>query len=300
MSLGVVIPAFNASRTLERAVRSAVAAGADNVVVVDDGSTDDTSSIAADLGCTVVRQENGGAASARRAGLAVVESEFTIMLDADDELVARGCRLAMRRMADLSVEHIAIVGMSIDFTPQGDASPTRVWEEGISVASMYGRGHSPAPPAAIVWRTEALKRVYLDDPPGLWPRYAEDYELLLRAVIVGKVSTLAEVVCRYSRVGGKSARHPERSIAAAQDIRAHYSNVSGATVGVLSSRLSVSLKLRKYSSLLSSPWQWPIRLGVLLLAAILDKYYRSTLLNRLASRIRFCKARPTPKRGFHV
>jgi glycosyltransferase involved in cell wall biosynthesis len=62
----VIVPAFNAERTLRQTVESARHAGAASVVVVDDGSTDSTARLAAALGCTVISQVNAGAAAARR------------------------------------------------------------------------------------------------------------------------------------------------------------------------------------------------------------------------------------------
>jgi glycosyltransferase involved in cell wall biosynthesis len=56
------------------------------ILVVDDGSTDRTATVAADFGSQIQyrRQENGGEASARNHGLSVAQAEFVAFLDADD------------------------------------------------------------------------------------------------------------------------------------------------------------------------------------------------------------------------
>ena len=70
--VSVVIPAFNASRTISAALDSVFAQTYKNfeVIVVDDGSTDDTARRVAEFGGRVeyVRQANGGPARARNVG----------------------------------------------------------------------------------------------------------------------------------------------------------------------------------------------------------------------------------------
>src|SRR5690606_30190151 len=73
MSYSVVIPAYQAGATVADAVRSARAQelAPREVLVVDDGSTDDTPAIAETAGARVIRQSvNQGAAVARNIGLA--------------------------------------------------------------------------------------------------------------------------------------------------------------------------------------------------------------------------------------
>jgi len=87
-SVSVVIPAFNAAGYIGAALESVLQqrSGEQQVIVVDDGSTDDTPRILAGFGAriTVVRQENRGPAAARNAGLDLSEGEFITFIDADD------------------------------------------------------------------------------------------------------------------------------------------------------------------------------------------------------------------------
>jgi glycosyltransferase involved in cell wall biosynthesis len=87
--VSIMMPAFNASRYIGCAIESAVAQRFEQweLVVVDDGSTDDTYEIAAsfdDARITVLRQPNLGEARARNAALAAVRGEYLAFLDADD------------------------------------------------------------------------------------------------------------------------------------------------------------------------------------------------------------------------
>jgi glycosyltransferase involved in cell wall biosynthesis len=84
----VVIPAHNAARTLDEAIRSVLAqtVAASDILVIDDGSSDNTAEIAAKFGgaVRVIRQANAGAAAATTVGLKNVSAPFVAGLDADD------------------------------------------------------------------------------------------------------------------------------------------------------------------------------------------------------------------------
>ncbi|GEM_PF-753030 len=88
-TVSVVIPAHNAAATLGETLASVLAQShaALDVVVVDDGSTDATAAIATGTGdprVRLIRQERGGVAAARNAGLAACYGEAVAFLDADD------------------------------------------------------------------------------------------------------------------------------------------------------------------------------------------------------------------------
>jgi glycosyltransferase involved in cell wall biosynthesis len=86
--VSVVIPAYNAGWCVERAVDSALAQShaAREVIVVDDGSTDDTAVRLAGYGARirVLRQANAGLSAARNTGIEAADGEFVAFLDADD------------------------------------------------------------------------------------------------------------------------------------------------------------------------------------------------------------------------
>lgn len=87
MKFSVIIPVYNKADTLPRAIDSVLAQGVEaELVIVDDGSTDDIDAVLARYkGLTVVRQANGGVSAARNAGIARGAGEYLCFLDADDE-----------------------------------------------------------------------------------------------------------------------------------------------------------------------------------------------------------------------
>lgn len=85
-AVSVVIPAYNAQDFLAEAIESALGQSVSplEVLCVDDGSHDATVEIAKGYGVQVIKQQNGGPAKARNAGLAAANGEWIAFLDADD------------------------------------------------------------------------------------------------------------------------------------------------------------------------------------------------------------------------
>ncbi|MEJ5260302.1 MAG: glycosyltransferase family A protein [Anaerohalosphaeraceae bacterium] len=89
MNISVIIPAYNNEQHLSRAIHSVLAQSrpADEIIVVDDGSTDRTAEVAAAFGDKIrcIRQDNRGPGAARNAGIQAASGEWIAFLDADDE-----------------------------------------------------------------------------------------------------------------------------------------------------------------------------------------------------------------------
>ena len=100
----IIIPTYNRSRLVLRAIRSALADQSDDyeVIVVDDCSTDDTVSVLSrhhDARLRVITcADNGGCCVARNIGARTARGDWLIFLDSDDELTADAL-INMRRRA---------------------------------------------------------------------------------------------------------------------------------------------------------------------------------------------------------
>lgn len=80
----VIVPAYNEATTVGAVVKVALAAGLGSVLVVDDGSTDDTADAANLAGAGVVRLGvNRGKGGALQAGALAAEEDVVVLLDAD-------------------------------------------------------------------------------------------------------------------------------------------------------------------------------------------------------------------------
>jgi glycosyltransferase involved in cell wall biosynthesis len=87
MKVSVVIPAYNAERTIGEAVVHSLSQTRGSLqvelIVVDDGSTDETATIAESAGATVIRQQNAGPAAARNRGWQSATGTFICFTDSD-------------------------------------------------------------------------------------------------------------------------------------------------------------------------------------------------------------------------
>jgi len=100
--VSVVIPCYNQSHFLGSAIKSILEQTYKNyeIIVVNDGSTDDTTTVASKL-CDVVRlieQKNMGLAAARNAGLKESTGEFIVFLDSDDKLLPRALEVGVKAL----------------------------------------------------------------------------------------------------------------------------------------------------------------------------------------------------------
>jgi cellulose synthase/poly-beta-1,6-N-acetylglucosamine synthase-like glycosyltransferase len=112
----ILVPVFNEAAVITAAVRSLLQLrySAFDVLVIDDGSTDDTLAIASQLtgryGNTTVRvvsKRNGGKATALNTGLAIAESPYVLCMDGDARLSPDALRHAMRHFSDPRIAAVA-------------------------------------------------------------------------------------------------------------------------------------------------------------------------------------------------
>ena len=86
MKVSFLIPAYNEAATIGEVLSRIAALDLDaQVIVVDDGSKDETAAIAEAGGATVVRQANRGKGAAIRAAIPLIEGEIAVIQDADME-----------------------------------------------------------------------------------------------------------------------------------------------------------------------------------------------------------------------
>jgi len=105
--VSVVVPAFNAEATIDETLRSVRSQSHERleIIVVDDGSTDDTLAVAEyhakrDPRITIIRQDNAGVAAARNTGWQAAHAEFIAFIDADDLWAPRKIENQLQAMID--------------------------------------------------------------------------------------------------------------------------------------------------------------------------------------------------------
>jgi len=186
--------------------------GSVNVIVVDDGSSDDSREIlerqSGDV--NVVLKENGGQASAFNAGMERSEGDVVIFLDADDVLRPdAAARVAATFAAEEGVSKVQFRMEVLD----AEGRPTGVVKPDPHLAMPSGdmREAELAHPYDLVWmatsanafRAEAIRRL-LPVPEDAYPVTGADWYLVHLSALLGRVVSL-DVVCAGYRVHGANS-----------------------------------------------------------------------------------------------
>lgn len=174
MLISIVIPAYNAAAWLRRAVESALRFSDVplEVVVVDDGSTDDTPRLCRELAfgserVRVVTQSNGGLSSARNTGVDHAAGTHLLFLDADDELIPQPHPVAWDSTADmvvLGVEEVDQRGAKRLHMP-GRAEAAVSGPEHLRQSFRAGQFFTPS--VAYLYRADWYRDCRLRFKPGL-------------------------------------------------------------------------------------------------------------------------------------
>lgn len=111
----VIIPAYNAERTIATAINSVLACrNVSQVICIDDGSSDDTYSLACschDERVEVLKQANSGVSRARNAGLLKARTDYVAFLDADDSYDAKRLDTLIDRLPERLID-VIVFGVS--------------------------------------------------------------------------------------------------------------------------------------------------------------------------------------------
>lgn len=114
LPVSVLIPAYDRAEMLRRSLASVWAQTPRvpaEVIVIDDGSGDDTSSVAHDLGARVIRHpENRGLSAARNTGLRAASHSWIALLDSDDEWLPHH----LAHIWGLRGDHVLVAGSSLN------------------------------------------------------------------------------------------------------------------------------------------------------------------------------------------
>jgi glycosyltransferase involved in cell wall biosynthesis len=201
--VSVIVPTFNRAHMLERTLESIVAQTYEEIeiVVVDDGSTDDTtevvSSLSRQVGRAVVyrKQENRGCAAARNKGLELATGDLIAFLDSDDTWLPTAAESMASTLVDSQAQFV--YSPAIDVYQNGKEEvnyPVAAGRpEALAVAHF---AYTNVKNGAFMFRREVLAGV-----PGLDEtlRHNEDSDFVQRLAILyrGAYSSSPTVKCHY-------------------------------------------------------------------------------------------------------
>lgn len=196
MTFSVVIAAYQAASTLAGAIESVLAQTCQDfeVIVIDDGSSDETAAVAEAIAArdprvSVHRQANAGPSAARNRGISASAGKYVSMLDSDDLWLP---------------DYLAEMGRALDLAGEAGFAYTEAWEldeasKRFLKATAMARQHPPAETLPrerfvaeliqrnFVYNAVTVRRSVLSQVGGYDPgmTHGEDYELWLRIAISG-------------------------------------------------------------------------------------------------------------------
>lgn len=203
--VSVIIPVHNSARFLRQAVLSVLADSLSEtqIIVIDDGSTDDSMKTVSDLPVTRLElRTNSGPGAARNAALSFATGEYLAFLDSDDLLSAGGLSWRIRWL-DEHPEERAVVGNpeatidldgnAIEYAPDIPTLYHRLPER-ITWAGMFTHGLFPSPLSATMFRASAFREIGHFDKALL---RAEDRDFMYRLLKKYDLRHLNRPVFRY-------------------------------------------------------------------------------------------------------
>jgi len=202
-TISVIIPAYNAARTICHAMESALAQTyrPQEILVIDDGSQDDTARIVADYPAPVqlLQRPNGGPAAARNQGARQAQGEWLALLDADDHWLPHKLELQIVHASDPSVGLIHCFDEgNRRYRCPSKLTFDRLWDRNSISAS------------SVLIRRAAFESVggFNEDPALI---SIEDYNLWLRiAAAAWKIATVKEALWCYTPAPGNLSSDVER------------------------------------------------------------------------------------------
>ena len=192
MNVSVVIPLYNKAKHVGRALTSTLAQSCSDseVIVVDDGSTDDGAKVVEmnrDPRVRLIRQKNAGVSAARNRGIAEARGDLVAFLDADDEWAPNFLDTIMRLAR--SYPECGAYATAYDivepggrrWSPRLDGIPEPPWE---GILPNYFRSAMTSPVPVCSSSVAVPKRVF--SSVGLFPigePFGEDFDLWARIAL---------------------------------------------------------------------------------------------------------------------
>lgn len=202
--VSIIIPTYNHARFIVQAVEAALAQTypALEIIVVDDGSTDETAALLEPYQgqITVLHQSNSGVAAARNAGVQIAQGEYYLFLDADDWIPPH--KLAKQMAVFQTNPELGVVYSAWQYIAEKDGhvlGEMRPQKAGDVLEDLLLRRFHCVPGAAIVRRVP-LEQVGLFDPdcPA-----AADTDLWVRLAYAGyHFGYVNEPLLHYRQVSG--------------------------------------------------------------------------------------------------
>lgn len=206
--ISVIMPTFNSAQFITEALESVFAQSFSDyeVIVVDDGSTDETTAVLAPYADRVryVYQENAGSAAARNTGLARARGDVVLFLDADDVLLPGKLAAQMALLDEQPSLGAVHSGWQIVDDAGRLVKTVEPWHDAPQLDLASWLKWKPVKMGAMLMRRSWLIRVGGLDPAL---RQSHDVDLMLRLSLAGcSMAWLRQPTLRYRHHAGSTMR----------------------------------------------------------------------------------------------
>ena len=208
--VSVVIPTYNSARYLGAAIDSVFAQTFHDfeVVVVDDGSTDDTESMMSRRFQSVpyVRQPNLGVAKARNTGIEQTSGRYVAFLDADDTWLPAKLERQMTALADAPANRASYGSFIVCSETLTPLTVQRSLQRGRALEDLLLRGNVIGSPGTVLCERSLFSIVGGFDPTL---SQCADWDMWIRLATQTEFAYLNEPLVNYRQHGASMSRRPE-------------------------------------------------------------------------------------------
>ncbi len=187
--ISVIIPCYNYGRFLPDAVNSVLGQKKDGlaveIIVVDDGSTDDTAAVAQRLGSAIryIHQENQGLSAARNTGIRAAKGDYLVFLDADDLLTDRTLASHLDNFTAHPELDVSVCLSLQTFENKDGSTANYLWPLKCAHLDMHLCHSNISPVHTFMLRANAAQEIGFFDPDL---KACEDQDYWLRCAALGK------------------------------------------------------------------------------------------------------------------
>ncbi len=211
--ISIVIPCYNQSHFLAEAITSALRQTYEHceIIVVDDGSKDNTRQVAEQFPVQYIYQNNQGLPSARNTGVAHSTGEYLVFLDSDDRLLPHALAVGYELLQ--SCEDCSMVVGNHSFISE-KGHWLRNCDKDITQQDHYLQllqSNFVENPGCAMYRRNVFEEIGGFNPSL---KASEDYEFYLRVARKFKLICHDRVVAEYRLHGSSMSRNPELMLTA--------------------------------------------------------------------------------------
>ena len=195
--ISIIIPCFNAEKTLEKCLESVVQQSYANleIIIIDDGSTDETSLIynkfqSNDERILVLKQQNSGVSKARNTGVKAATGDYICFVDSDDWAELNYCwelySLLVGENADISIVEASYEDENGNVLCSKPISDEKIFDGNRALVLLLEDQEIQSHPWGKLFKADLLKNVRFPENLKCFEDYSTLFKIFNKAVKVVK------------------------------------------------------------------------------------------------------------------